>query len=145
MAMDAMKTKEFYTINEFARAIGVSESTLRNWDRSGKLKPHHRTKGNQRVYVKEQIDEFFGTDRIVKIQGRKGRDVYYFNYADNSVTDKIGNRMYLMEDIDDVQALTLVDELDNLFHQMYEISNEVNGMFRYDKKHKGEVKWVRMN
>ena len=52
----------FYTINEFAEAIGVSASTLRLWDKNGKLKPHHRTQGKQRVYSDEQIAEYFNKE-----------------------------------------------------------------------------------
>lgn len=50
---------EFLSVGEFAKAIGVTIKTLRNWDKSGKLKPHHRTVGGQRVYTEEQIEEYF--------------------------------------------------------------------------------------
>lgn len=169
--------KEYMSIGQFASEIGVSESTLRNWDRQGKLRPHHLTKGGQRVYSAEQAREFLGqedarviadgvtdktgatpgaivesvfvegsdgNDRIVRIQGRKGRDVYYFNYADNSVTDKIGNRVILQENIDGVQDITLVDALDILFHRLYLSSNSASNMFVADRNLPPDVKWVRM-
>ncbi len=50
---------EFLSVGEFAKAIGVTIKTLRNWDKSGKLKPHHRTVGGQRVYTEDQIEEYF--------------------------------------------------------------------------------------
>lgn len=37
--------KEYYTIGEFAKLIGKSIYTLRNWDNEGKFKPHHRSRG----------------------------------------------------------------------------------------------------
>ncbi len=135
--------KDFMNIGEFAKEIGVSIPTLRNWDNSGKLKPHHRTKGNQRVYTKAQAEEFLGTGHIRKIQGRKGRDVYYFNYDDNSVTDKIGNRIQLRESIDGVHDITLTDALDILFHNLYVNSNSVDNSFIADRK-MGDIEWVRM-
>ena len=49
----------FLSVGQFSEAIGVTIKTLRNWDKSGKLKPHHRTAGGQRVYVEEQVDEYF--------------------------------------------------------------------------------------
>ncbi|MBQ8945688.1 MAG: MerR family transcriptional regulator [Lachnospiraceae bacterium] len=168
--------KEYMSIGQFASEIGVSESTLRNWDRQGKLRPHHLTKGGQRVYSAEQAREFLGqedvvpearsdadktimepdsivesvfvegsdgNDRIVKIQGRKGRDVYYFNYADNSVTDKIGNRVILQENIDGVQDIVLQDYLDDLFHKMYHTANSVSEGFVTMRKMR-DIQWIRM-
>ena len=135
--------KDFMNIGEFAREIGVSVATLRNWDNSDKLRPHHRTKGNQRVYTKEQAEEFLGTGKIRKIQGRKGRDVYYFNCEDNSVTDKIGNRIQLREGIEGVHEITLTDAMDILFHNLYRASNSANDSFIADRK-MGDIKWIRM-
>ncbi len=48
--------KKYMSISEFAEEVGVSAATLRNWEKNGRLKPHHRTAGNQRVYSREQID-----------------------------------------------------------------------------------------
>lgn len=50
---------KYLTIGEFAKVIGVTIQTLRNWDRDGKLKPHHRTAGGQRMYVYEQVEKYF--------------------------------------------------------------------------------------
>jgi len=49
---------EYMSVGEFAREIGVTIQTLRNWDKSGKLKPHHRTIGGQRVYSVDQIEDY---------------------------------------------------------------------------------------
>ena len=40
--------------------LGVSTYTLRLWEKNGKLIPHHRTQGNQRVYSDEQVQEYLG-------------------------------------------------------------------------------------
>ena len=50
---------EFYTIKEFSEKIGVHENTLRRWDKSGKLAPHHKTFGGHRVYSSEQVEAYF--------------------------------------------------------------------------------------
>lgn len=49
----------FFSISEFAKAIGVAETTLRKWDKDGKLIPHHRMPGGKRVYSSEQVDDYF--------------------------------------------------------------------------------------
>ncbi|MGU8987649.1 IS607 family transposase [Clostridium perfringens] len=46
------------TIGEFAKAIGKSQGTLRNWERSGKLIPHHKTEGGTRYYTESQVNEY---------------------------------------------------------------------------------------
>ena len=50
---------KFFSIKEFANEIGVHENTLRRWDKSGKLRPHHKTEGGHRVYTDEQRDNYF--------------------------------------------------------------------------------------
>ncbi|MHA3853025.1 MerR family transcriptional regulator (plasmid) [Lactiplantibacillus plantarum] len=44
---------------EFANRIGVSEQTLRNWDKSGKLVAK-RTKGNHRFYTEDDYNDYMG-------------------------------------------------------------------------------------
>ncbi len=36
--------------------LGVSAQTLRNWDKNGKLKPHHTTSSGYRYYSDEQLN-----------------------------------------------------------------------------------------
>jgi excisionase family DNA binding protein len=44
-------------ISEAARILGVSAETLRNWEKSGKLKSH-RSSGNQRYYALADLKRF---------------------------------------------------------------------------------------
>lgn len=46
---------KYYTINKCSKILGVTPQTLRNWDRSGKLKPHHTSGNGYRYYSEEQI------------------------------------------------------------------------------------------
>lgn len=48
----------FLTSTEFANAIGVSVMTLKRWEDSGKLFPHHKTMGGKRYYSYEQLDAY---------------------------------------------------------------------------------------
>lgn len=49
---------KYYSIGEFARMLGVSSQTLRNWEDEGKLKPHHKTENGYRYYTKEQLVQY---------------------------------------------------------------------------------------
>lgn len=44
------------TIAEAARLLGVSASTLRNWDKLGKLKPHRHPLNGYRMYDRKEIE-----------------------------------------------------------------------------------------
>ena len=48
----------FYTIHAASKILGVTPQTLRNWDKTGKLKPHHTSANGYRYYAQEQIDAF---------------------------------------------------------------------------------------
>jgi transposase len=45
------------SIQETSKILGVSEGTLRRWEREGKFYPDERTKGNQRRYKLSSIKQ----------------------------------------------------------------------------------------
>lgn len=46
----------YYTIHKFAKLCGITPQTLRNWDKAGKLLPHHTAPNGYRYYSQEQLD-----------------------------------------------------------------------------------------
>jgi DNA-binding transcriptional MerR regulator len=50
-----------YTPRDFARTIGVSQSTLKNWERKGLLKARRYPSG-RRFYTQEQLNTILETD-----------------------------------------------------------------------------------
>lgn len=48
---------KYYSINEFSKILGVSAQTLRNWDKNGKLHPHHTSTNGYRYYSHEQLNQ----------------------------------------------------------------------------------------
>lgn len=61
-------------LSEFAKRIGVSEQTLRNWDKSGKLVAK-RTKGNHRFYTEDDYNNYMGISNKNKKEVSKLNDV----------------------------------------------------------------------
>lgn len=51
---------EYYSIGKFAKEICKTPQTLRNWDKSGILKPAYVTEGGTRYYSHEQLHYFLG-------------------------------------------------------------------------------------
>ena len=47
----------YFTINKFSKIVGVTPQTLRNWDKTGKLTPHHTGSNGYRYYSEEQLNQ----------------------------------------------------------------------------------------
>ena len=45
---------KYDSINEFPEILGVPVRILRNWDKKGKLHPHHTSSNEYRYYLHEQ-------------------------------------------------------------------------------------------
>ena len=73
---------KYYSINEFSKILGVSAQTLRNWDKNGKLHPHHTSGNGYRYYSHEQLNQVVNIkpnlDRIVigycRVSSNKQKD-----------------------------------------------------------------------
>lgn len=48
---------DFLTVSAAASYLGVSASTLRNWDRAGKLEAYRHPLNGYRLYNKRQLDK----------------------------------------------------------------------------------------
>lgn len=50
--------KDYYSIKEFSKKVGITAQTLYNWERKGLLIAHHRSPGGHRYYSKDQLNQF---------------------------------------------------------------------------------------
>lgn len=48
---------KYITIKDASNILGMSRITLRNWDKSGKLKAHRHPFNNYRIYKLEDIEK----------------------------------------------------------------------------------------
>jgi hypothetical protein len=55
---------DYFTIGEAAEFLGVSAATLRNWDRSGKLKPRRHPQNGYRIYLHEDLAAVLKSARL---------------------------------------------------------------------------------
>jgi len=81
-----------YSIGEFAKKIGVTIQTLRDWDKSGKLKPEFRSKGKHRYYSDNQLNEI-----LQKKSPKKRINVGYVRVSANHQKDDLKRQYELME------------------------------------------------
>lgn len=62
---------KYYTIHEVSKILGVSAQTLRNWDKSGKLKPHHTSPNGYRYYSEDNLNA------LLNVKSQTGKTVGY--------------------------------------------------------------------
>lgn len=67
----SVKTMKYYTIHEVSKKLGVSAQTLRNWDKSGKLKPHHKSANGYRYYIEDDLNMLLG------VKSQNGKTIGY--------------------------------------------------------------------
>jgi DNA (cytosine-5)-methyltransferase 1 len=60
--------KQYLTVNEVAKIIGVSPLTVRNWDKKGRLTAHRNPLNNYRLYKIEEVENL-----IKEIEQSKGK------------------------------------------------------------------------
>lgn len=54
-SISALNLKDYLTVGEAAETLGVSRSTLRNWDKAGKLKPYRHPVNGYRLYKQDEL------------------------------------------------------------------------------------------
>jgi MerR family transcriptional regulator, copper efflux regulator len=57
------KITEYLTIKEAAEFLGVSPSTLRNWEKQGKLSTHRNPVNRYRLYRKDDLERLLKSIR----------------------------------------------------------------------------------
>lgn len=55
---------KYYSVRDLSKLINVTPQTLRNWDKNGKLKPHHIAESGYRYYSEEQVNRLLGVKDV---------------------------------------------------------------------------------
>lgn len=63
-------------------------------------------------------------------RGEKGRDIYTYDPVTNTVTDKVGNRINMIEPLDDINDAIVAEFLDLMFKQLYKNQNDLADLCR---------------
>ncbi len=82
-----------YRVKEFAKLVGKSSSTLRRWDREGKLKPK-RSAGNQRYYTDADLQKALNIETETQI----GKTVVYCRVSSNNQKPELEHQIIAMEE-----------------------------------------------
>ena len=82
---------KYYSINKFSKILGVSAQTLRNWDKKGKLHPHHTSSNGYRYYSHEQLNQ------VMNVEPNLDRSVIgYCRVSSNKQKDDLERQIYMI-------------------------------------------------
>jgi putative transposase len=109
---------KYYSIHEFSKLIGRTPQTLRNWDKSGKLKPNHTGSGGYRYYSHQQLKE------VLQIKGNSKDKIIigYCRVSSNKQKDDLQRQ---------IENMKLYLETLN---KPYEIISDIGSGINYSKK-----------
>lgn len=82
---------KYYSIAETSKLLNVTSQTLRNWDKSGKLKPHHTTDSGYRYYSQEQLN------RILGIKDTRRKVIGYCRVSSHKQKDDLDRQVQNVE------------------------------------------------
>lgn len=108
---------KFYTIHEMTELLGVSAQTLRNWDKVGKLKPHHRSANGYRYYSESDLNQLLG-----KIDSLPKKTVGYCRVSSNKQKDD------LQQQIENMRTYLLAQGIP------FEVITDIGSGINYQRK-----------
>ena len=78
------------SIGKFAKSLGVSIQTLRNWDKEGKLKPTYVTENGYRYYSEDLLNKFRTIKNVNKI---KKKNILYARVSAKDQKDDLNRQI----------------------------------------------------
>ena len=93
--------KEYYRITEFAKLVGVTAQTLRNYDNNNIFKPSVISPKGHRLYTKEQLNQFYAlkTSSIKQLidEEKTKLNIGYVRVSSRKQKDDLQRQYNLME------------------------------------------------
>ena len=87
---------KYYSIGEFAKAIGKTTKTLRNWDKIGKLKPARVEDTRYRYYSQEQLNHFLG---LKNMESKSKKVIGYSRISSHNQKDDLERQIENVKNI----------------------------------------------
>ena len=114
-----MELLKYYSIGKFAKAIGKTTKTLRNWDKNGKLKPVRVEDTGYRYYSQEQLNHFLG---LKNIESKSKKVIGYCRVSSHKQKDDLERQ------IDNVKTYMYAKGY------QFEIITDIGSGINYNKK-----------
>src|SRR3989338_11457838 len=116
--MNTLSNKDMIAIGEAAELLGVSQDTLRRWDKSGRL-PSIKSSGGHRLYSRFQIELYLSDLQILaKEWVGSGTEIPDQLHCANSAVFQAC--LHKMEEL-----LSHIEELKNIFPLIVAVAGEI--------------------
>lgn len=86
--------KKLLSIGEAAKALGVTTTTMRNWDKNGMLHPDERTRGGDRRY---SIDTLRNFDKNATVNIEELKTIAYARVSSHDQKEDLARQMAVLE------------------------------------------------
>lgn len=86
--------KKLLTIGEAAKLLGVTTTTLRNWDKNGMLHPDTKTRGGDRRY---SIESLQGIKRNINVDQEKLKTIAYARVSSHDQKQDLVRQVAVLE------------------------------------------------
>lgn len=106
-------TKQVYKVHEVAEILGVTTTTVRNYDRDNKIKTV-RTTGNHRVVTKEDLINYLKVNNLLIEDDNNKVDVIYARVSSHDQKkhgDLDRQVVYLLESVDNIKNPVVLKEV----------------------------------
>lgn len=97
-----------YKIGQFAKLIGVSIRTLRDWDKKNILKPIKITEGGTRFYSDSQLKKYLGISDDIKVK----KNYVYARVSNQNQKDDLKNQIEFLKTFCNAQGIITEDLYD---------------------------------
>jgi excisionase family DNA binding protein len=108
--------KQFYRVHEVAVILGLSDKTIREYDKAGVLKAE-RTEGNQRHFSKNEIIKYLDErNLLIHDEEENRRDVIYVRVSTIEQAkqgDLDRQALFIIENIEDLKNPLILKEIGN--------------------------------
>lgn len=110
----------------FAKMYGIPIGTLRNWEQGT---------NSPAPYVLNLLARTlpYLNSTLVEFHGKNGNS-YFYDKNQRSVQDVMGNKVYVVEDLQSIKEQNLVLYLDDLFEEFYAAKERFDRDCKYDKE-----------
>lgn len=114
----------YYSIGEFSKELDITTQTLRNWDKSGKLKPAMVAPSGHRYYSNEQLNHLKG---LKQPESKQKKIIGYCRVSSNKQKDDLERQ------VENMQTYLLAKG------QPFEIITDIGSGINYNKKGLNEI------
>ncbi len=135
--MSLLIEEKLFSVKEACRILGISESTLRRWEREGKIKVI-RTLGGKRRIPESEIRKLLG-EKEKKLETGKIRCVIYVRVSGNSQKDDLERQVEALKKYASERNYEIIDIITDIASGLETDRKGLKKLFKYVTQRKVDI------